>query len=57
MVKFIKNPFKKEDPIKLDLQRDFADYLMERGFKPEESHKIAKEFWDKNYKKLKEMVK
>jgi SOS response regulatory protein OraA/RecX len=53
----IKNPFKKEDPIKTELTRDFADYLMDRGFNPEEAHKTANDFWNKHFNRLKEVMK
>jgi hypothetical protein len=52
----MKNPFK--DHEKEDFTYGFADYLMRNhSISPDEAHKMAKDFYKKNKKKLGEVLK
>jgi SOS response regulatory protein OraA/RecX len=51
-------PFKKkeEKPLKQELITDLTDYLVDKGFSSDIAQKLAKDFWDKNYEKLKKLI-
>jgi hypothetical protein len=47
---------KKDLLIKKRAIMDLSNLLTNYGFSPEEALKVAREFWDKNEKKLKEVM-
>lgn len=44
------------DMLKRDYTLDLADFLMKRGFKPNDALKTSEDFWKKNWKKLKKVL-
>lgn len=55
----MRNPFRRSDKVpevmKEDAVADLAQFLMKYGFRPEESFKISRGFWDKNVKRLRQV--
>jgi hypothetical protein len=50
-------PFKKEKgALKEELTIDMTNYLVNIGFPSDIAQKLAKDFWDKNYEKLKKLI-
>lgn len=46
----------KKNLIRSELENDLAQYLMDKGFSPKDSFEMARDFWKRNYKKIKEVI-